>query len=228
MLEYILEPFNAPFAVALAVIIGIAILEGISTLFGAALSGLLDTLLPDPPDFADPMANVDIDIPDGEAPYALSRFFSWLRVGEVPVLMLIVVFLTAFGLIGLALQSSLMHTIGYAAPGWLASIPTVLLSLPVVRFSGGILARIMPSDETEAVSADSLIGRVAVVTIGKARKGRPAEARVVDSFGTTHLLMVEPDLEDDQFSAGASVLLVKRESSVFKVITPPSSTLTDS
>jgi hypothetical protein len=228
MFSFVLEPENLPFAVALAVMLGIALLEGISTLLGAALSGLIDAMLPDMPEAPNPGIDLNnVDIPDGEAPYALSRFLSWLRVGEVPVLMLIVIFLTAFGLVGLALQSFANDILGFLVPGYLMAIPATLLSLPMVRIFGGVLSRIMPADETEVVSADSLIGRIATITIGEASGGRPAEARVTDKYGTGHLLMVEPDLAEDSFSAGEEVLLIKREGAVYKVITPSSSMLTN-
>lgn len=229
MLSFILAPENFPFAVALAVMFGIALLEGISTLFGAALSGLIDAVLPDMPELQTPEVDLDtgIDSPDTEAPYALSRFFSWLRVGQVPVLMLIVIFLTAFGLIGLGMQSLASNAFNHLMPGWLVSIPAVLLSFPMVRVFSGVLARYMPSDETEAVSVTSLVGRIATITIGTAEKGRPAEARVKDHYGTSHLLMVEPDNPVEYFGAGEKVLLVKKEGSVFKVISNPNSILTD-
>ena len=225
MLSFILAPENFPFAVALAVMFGIALLEGISTLFGAALSSLVDTMLPDlTPDIE---LDAGLDGADVEAPYALSRFLSWLRVGQVPVLMLIVIFLTAFGLVGFGLQSLASNTFNHLMPGWLASIPAMLLGFPLVRAFGGVLARYMPGDETEAVAVASLIGRIATITIGTATKGRPAEARVKDNYGTSHLLMVEPDQAADSFGAGEEVLLVKKEGSVFKVITNPNSVLTD-
>ncbi|MET0109462.1 MAG: YqiJ family protein [Candidatus Thiodiazotropha sp.] len=222
-----LVPENLPFAVALAVMLGIALLEGISTLLGMALSGLIDTLLPEMPDLQGPEIDLDMDLPDADAPYALSRFFSWLRIGQVPVLMLIVIFLTAFGLIGLGIQSLASSTFNQLIPASLASIPAVLLSLPMVRLFGGVLMRIMPSDETEAVTESSLVGRIATITIGTASSDRPAEARVRDKYGTTHLLMVEPDRQQDIFNAGDEVLLVKKESTVFKAISNPNSILTN-
>jgi membrane protein implicated in regulation of membrane protease activity len=227
MLSFMLAPENLPFAVALLVMLGIALLEGISTLFGAALSGLLDALLPEMPDLHTPGIDLDMELPDGETPYALSRFFSWLRLGQVPVLMLIVIFLTAFGLIGLGLQAVVSSAFSQLAPASLMSIPALLLSLPVVRLFGGVLKRIMPSDETEAVSEASLVGRIATITVGRASQGRPAEARVRDQYGTNHLLMVEPDNQTDVFNAGDEVLLVNKEPIVFKAIANPNSILSD-
>lgn len=48
---------------------------------------------------------------------------------------------------------------GVMAPGWLAVPVVFILSLPAVRFGGGALQKIMPGDETTAVSSDSLLGR---------------------------------------------------------------------
>jgi len=94
-----------------------------------------------------------------DADSALSRFFGWLRIGEVSLLMLLVVFLLSFGLLGLILQSLLHSLMGVMAPGWLAVPVVFILSLPAVRFGGGALQKIMPGDETTAVSSDSLLGR---------------------------------------------------------------------
>ncbi len=84
------------------------------------------------------------------------------------------------------------------------------VSLPLVRMLTGVIARIMPKDETEAVSEKSFIGRVAVITLGKAAKGKPAQAKLKDKFGTTHYIMVAPDLEDETFRQGDPVLIVRQ------------------
>ena len=220
MIDFLLATENMPFTVALAVMFGIAFLEGVTVLLGFALSGMLDALLPD--------FDMDFDIEaELEAPSSISRMLSWLRVGKVPMLMLLIVFLTGFGLIGLALQSLLHGSFGFLLPNWLMSIPAFLLALPVVRIFGGALNRIMPNDETDAVSADSLVGRLATITLGTAVSGSPAEAKVRDIHGTTHYVMVEPDMAGESFAAQSSVLLVRNEGAVFKAITNPNPALVD-
>jgi hypothetical protein len=220
MFDFLLASENLPFTVALAVMFGIAFLEGVTVLMGFAISGMLDALLPD--------FDMDFDIEaELEAPSSISRMLSWLRVGKVPMLMLLIVFLTGFGLIGLALQSFLNGSFGFLLPNWLMSIPAFVLALPVVRIFGGALNRIMPSDETDAVSADSLVGRLATITLGTAASGSPAEARVRDMHGTTHYVMVEPDMAGESFAAQSSVLLVRNEGAVFKAITNPNPALVD-
>ncbi len=221
MIDFLLADGNVPFSVSLVVMFGIALLEGVSSLFGAALSGVIDSLLPE--------MDMDVDSVDLDTsnPAALSRFLGWLRFGEVPVLMLLVIFLTAFGLIGLAAQSFLQELFGQPLPALLVAPFVGAVSLPVVRITGGGLARIMPRDETDAVPAQSLVGRTAVITLGTARSGSAAEARVRDIRGTTHYLMVEPDNPQEQFTAQETVLIVRQAGSVFKVIAVPNEALVD-
>ncbi len=229
MLGFLTASQNLPFAVALAVMLGIAVLEGVLTLIGFGLSNALDSLLPDHDFDLDLHPDVDVHHDahvEMQSPSALSHFLSWLRVGKVPVLMLFVVFLTAFGLIGLSLQGFVHNLSGSLLPASIASIPAVVLALPVVRVMGSLIAKIMPQDETEAVSRNSLIGRVATITLGTARPDSPAEARVLDLHGTSHYVMVEPDTEDE-FNRGDQVVLVRITGSVFRAIRNPSPSLVD-
>ncbi len=236
MFEFILATGNTPFAVALAVMFGIAILEGVTTLLGFALSNVIDALIPEFD--VDIDVGADIDATAGstleqghsvelDANSALSRLLGWLRVGRVPVLILLVVFLTGFGLTGLALQSFIHGITGSLLPGSIMSIPAFIIALPIVRVFGGVLGKIMPKDETDAVTEESLVGRVAIITLGIAKSGSPAEARVRDIHGTTHYLMVEPDSGDAEFPSGSSVLLVQKNGAVFKAIVNPNPALVD-
>jgi hypothetical protein len=223
MLEFATQTENLWFSIALTVMFGIALLEGIMTLFGMALSSLLDTLLPD----FDADVGVDAGDVEIQSPNGLSRLLGWLRFGKVPVLMLLVIFLTGFGLGGLLLQSLFQSVFGFLLPGFIAAIPAFMLALPVVRVIGGGVAYLMPDEETEAVKEDSLIGHTATITLGEAKTGSPAEAKVKDKFGTMHYLMVEPDVADQVFAAGDDVLLVKRQGHTFRVIAVDNQNLAD-
>ena len=106
------------------------------------------------------------------------------------------------------MTGTLMH-------GMVVSIPVFLVSLPAVRLLGGIAAKIIPKDETDAVSERSFIGRTATIVLGTARAGSPAQAKLTDKNGTVHYVMVEPDVTGGQFETGDSVLLVSQEKAVF-------------
>ena len=96
-----------------------------------------------------------------------------------------------------------------------------------MRICGGILGRIIPKDETESVSEESFVGRVAVITLGQAAPGKPAQARLSDQHGQAHYVMLEPDTDNAVFEQGTQVLIVSHEGAVFKAIENPSAALTD-
>lgn len=209
MLEFIFAAQNLPFAVSLGLMFMIALFEGAGMLLGAGLSDVLDSFIPD---FE---AEIEIDAADVGSPNALSRLLGWLKVGKVPVLMLLVVLLTAFGLIGYAIQYVTAASAGFLLPAVLVAVPAFLGSLPVVRVSVVLLETIMPKDESTAVSTNSFIGRIATVTLGTAREDLPAEARVTDQHGTTHYIQVVPEKGHANIAQGVSVLLVRKEGSIF-------------
>jgi len=258
LFDFILAPGNFPFAVALGLMLGIALLEGTMTLLGAGLSQAIDSLIPDSFGDVDLDADVDMDIDadvdadldmdsgidhvsgsgadvghaelDHVAPgsaSALSRLLGWLCVGKVPVLILLVAFLTVFGLAGLALQTIVHGVTGAMLPGSLASIPALIVAVPSVRVIGTGLSKLIPKDETAAVKADSFVGRVARITLGEATKGQAAEAKLKDAHGQTHYVMVEPDGEEEVFEAGTQVLLIKKNGPRFLAIRNTNPALVD-
>lgn len=210
MIEFVFAKQNLPFTVSLTLMLFIALLEGVGSLMGLGMSQLLDTIAPD--------IDIDIDSPEIESPSGLTKFLGWLRIGQVPALVLLIVFLTSFGLVGLGIQTIAKNIFGTLAPASLACLPTLMISIPILRTFGGILAKILPKDETDAVSEESYIGRTASIVLGTASHGNPAQAKLKDNFGTTHYIMVEPHINGDVFEAETSVLIVSRNGSVFKAI----------
>ncbi len=200
MMTFILEPHNLPFTICLLIMLGIALLEGILTLLGFGLSSLLAHIVPD----------VDVNTDIGDIDSSLGKLFSWLNVGRVPIMILFVIFLTVFALTGYTLQATSLEILGNMLPALLAAVIAFFLSMPIVRKLGQGIGKIMPTDETEVISEDSFIGRLATISLGTAKKGRPARAKFKDNYGTTHLIMVEPDAENEEFSEGNVVLLVER------------------
>ena len=220
MWNLITAPENQIFGIALALMLLLGVLEVLSMLLGGA-SEWLENLLPD--SLADSAhAEVGLDAADG----VVVRFLSWLYVGKVPVLMLLVVFLAVYGLAGYAFQTAFAVVFGAYLNGTLAAVAVWFLSLPLVRATAGGLYKILPKDETTAVSQDTLIGRVGVIVIGQARTGSPAQVRVKDGFGQTHYVMAEPDGEG-VLKQGEAVLLVSLEGNTFKAILNPSGSLVD-
>lgn len=220
MWDFFTDSHNIPFVISLCVMLSIALLEALSMMLGHGLSGVIDSITPD--------LDVDINTPDisgGE--WSLAGLLSWLRIGQVPLLILIVVFLTGFGLSGLIIQAIIIQTSGSPLPAAIAAIPAFAASLPMVRWLGGGLNKIMPKDETQVVSVENFIGCMATITLGTAIKGKPAQAKVKDTHGMYHYIMVEPEEDGVSFSRNNKILLVKREKSVFYAIDPQHKQLTE-
>lgn len=243
-METLFASQNAPFSVALAIVVLIALMESIGLLLGVTVSGLVDSVLPDfdPPDLdvdvpdvdgpdlaagASPAApNVDVPFPDDGGFF--TRVLGWLSFGRVPALIWLVIFLTAFGLSGLALQGLVSTALGFYLPAWIAPLPALALTLPVTGFLGRGMARILPRDESQAVSRDQFVGRIATIIRGLAARGSPAEAKLTDRHGQTHYVLVEPDIETETFSAGDRVLLVSRgHGGTFRAIVSDSAAFSD-
>ena len=213
MIDALLHGGNVAFTGALAVMLLIAAVEGVGALIGASVSAHLQSLLPE----TDLDATLEIDASEAiVTPFR--KALAWLRVGQVPILMLLVAFLTIFGLGGLVLQSLVMSVFGRYLPSGIAVTAVFAGSLLPLRAVGGVIARVIPMEETDAVTEDSFIGSVATITLGTARRGRPAEAKLRDVHGHTHYVMVEPDDPQAAFPAPTEVLIVRRVNNRFAVI----------
>ncbi len=213
MFEGMLTPALAPFSIALGIMLLIALTEAMGTVFGISPSGLFDQFFPD--------VDVDADLEmaaDAEASVEpsglLSSVLGWLCIGKVPVLVLLVAFLTAFGLSGIMLQSIAKSTIGFHFPSVIAAIIALFLALPPTRWLAIGLANVMPKEESEAVSTKTFVGKVATITRGIAKEGVPAEAKLRDVHGQMHYVLVEPDVADDEFPQGSEVLLTSQSSAI--------------
>ncbi|WP_374512825.1 YqiJ family protein [Brevundimonas sp.] len=208
MWSFLLSGDNVPFVSALVLMLLIGAAEAVGLGSGLALGEGLDGM-------------------DGDVNVETPSLLSWLNVGRLPLLMLIVVFLFAFGMAGLIGQRIVAAVLGQPAPWFIAAPAAFLLALPVTRIFGRGVARIMPRDETSAVSRDSLVGRVAVVVTGEARPASAAQARVRDQHGQVHYVMVEPDNAADVFAEGVSVLLVRHAGARYFAIHNTSASLRD-
>ena len=197
-------PETLPFGVALALIVGIALLEGFGMLVSLSPSNLIDDWLP------------DIDGDSG-----LDRVLGWLHLGKVPALVLLLLFLLGYALFGYGLQKVVNGLLGFYLPGWVAGLLAVPSGMATVRGLGALVAHIIPRDETSAVSEMSLVGRAGVVSAGAAKRGLAAQARVRDAHGRTHYLMVEPDVDDEIFEEGAQILIVRKVGAFYRCIANP-------
>ncbi|MBN2881875.1 YqiJ family protein [Candidatus Woesearchaeota archaeon] len=197
-----------PFTISIALMLGMVVIEGVGMLLGATFSSLLDAILPD----FDP--NIDIEISQN----ALTKVLGWMNVGRVPLLVIIIAFLTIFGIMGFILQFFVYELIGMYLNVFVAVVLVFVISLPVTKSFTKILQKILPKDESSAISVNDLIGKVVTITLAKSIKGNPAEAKFTDIHGQTHYIMVEPQEDGVVFEQGESVILSKKNSSIFYAI----------
>ena len=180
----------------------ISLTEAAGMLIGISALGLADQIMPE--------ADLDADADLADVGGFLSGLLGWLCVGRVPVLVLLVAFLTAFGLVGITLQGVAHSIVGGPLPVAVAAIAALFLALPPTRWIALGLARIMPQEETEAVSALSCISKIAVVTSGIAHRDDPAQAKLHDAHGQAHYVLVEPDEDDGVLDMGAEILIISQ------------------
>ena len=193
MLGVLTAPEAIAFSAALVLMLAIGLVEAL----GLGAAGL--------------DSDLGIDLDDG-------GLLGWLGVGRVPLLVLLVAFLAAFGVIGLAGQQIALTLTGHLLPAYGAIPGTLVAAVPATGLLARGLARVMPHDETTAFALDDLIRHAATITVGRAREGSPARARVVDPHGQPHHVLVEPNDPAAVFEEGDTVLLVRREGDRFRAI----------
>ncbi|QZD90928.1 YqiJ family protein [Qipengyuania aurantiaca] len=194
----LLEPHNMPFAAALVIMLVLAVIQ----LIGIA-------------DFGD--ADVDLDADGDGLPDAgmFDGLLTLLGIGRIPLTIWLALFLFLFAGIGLSIQELAQSLTGGPLYSWLAALIAGVAALPVTGIFARPLGRVLPKDHTTAVSTESLVGRRATISIGVARTGSPARARVKDVHGQTHRVMVEPHEAASELHEGDEVLLVRREGNQF-------------
>lgn len=209
----------APFTVSLIVMLAIGAIELLGLVAGFSPSGSIESALPeiDIPDAAPP------EIPGVEAGIVevspLAHVLGWFSVGRVPVLVLLVIALTSFGLAGYLVQWTAQATAGAPIHAGLAAIPALIASGYCMRWLGRWLERIFPRDHSEAASQNELIGAYATIIRGTATQGQPAEAKTTDLRGRTHYVLLEPNDAKDSFGAGQRVFITGRSSNVYRAVT---------
>jgi hypothetical protein len=192
MMEVLFTSDLLPFTGALAAVGAIGVLELVALLVAGPVMSHL---------------HVDVDL-HLEGSF-LNGAMSWLHVGQVPLMLLIVLFLSGFGLSGAALQLGL-DAFGFDMADALgASIPALGIGVATVRRGGGALAKMLGDDPT-VVTIDSFVGVTARIVSGTATPSLPAEARFTDKFGSDHYFMVAPVEPDESFTTGTEIVLGQR------------------
>jgi len=191
-----------PFAIAALVLAGLVAVELLAMLTGGSLSALLDDGLSQP----------------GEAG-ALGAWMSWLNAGGVPLLVLIMIWLASFAIAGFALQGGARGLAG-PLPTLIACVAALAAALPATRTLSRWVARIIPGEETSAVSQADFVGLTGTVTLGPLDQGKPGRVRIRDGHGNVHVLRARAG-GGHIIAQGAAVLIVDRAGGLFEAIPAP-------
>ena len=208
-------PALFPFTLAALVMAGLVLVEGVSLVIGHSFSGLVDGLLGhESGGFGHHGLETSADAGSALSPAA---WMSWLNVGRVPFLILLIVGLAAFALLGFVVQG-VAGAVVAPLPASLAAVIAFALTIPVLRGSSRTIAKVIPKDETYAITADDLIGATAEVTLGPLDAGLPGQVRALDRHGNAHFLRARAAPDAPAMAQGARVLLVDRADAVFLAV----------
>jgi hypothetical protein len=203
-MNFLLMSGVTPFTISLLVLLGLVLVEFVLLLIGTHFFGLLDDLLPD----------MHFDA-DHHHEFGFGKAMSFVGFGKVPFLMVFMSFLASFGLSGYAVQSIAQKFTGGILPLAFAIPAAIAAGLMFTSRITAVLSRIMPKEQTTAVSDSSLIGREALVTYGTATSALPATAEVIDQHGRTHHIQLKAAAEGESFEEGRKALIVRTEDGFF-------------
>jgi hypothetical protein len=221
MYDLITSPNTIPFAISLAVVLGLFIIELISALLGGSILGLGADAPDIDADFDfDLTGEVDasVDTVEGIEADTSDGIFTWIGARDVPFLIWLVSFLTMFGLYGFILQSFLTGLIGLQLPASLASLVVFVPALATTRIVANWVALLMPKTESTAMKMRHLGGARGIITQGTAARGKPAEVKIKDRHDNIHYLRVEPLHDTDSFPQGSEVTVIRKRGDKFFVI----------
>ncbi len=196
---------NLPFSVALLLLALLAIVQLIGV-GDFSTDGGLD-------------GDIDSDTAEGlgGAGFADS-LASIIGLGRVPFTIWLGALLFLFAGLGFSIQMLAEGVLGAPLYGLLAAAIAGVAALPVTGVIVRPLGRILPQDETTAVSTDTLVGRRATISIGRAAHLSPARGQVMDRHGRPHQVMIEPHDSAQVLIQGEEVLLVRREGETFYAV----------
>ena len=203
-IDALLAPDVRPFALAAAIMLALGAIEMLTSLVGFSLSHFVGK---------------DFNL-DGGSHGGIAGLMIWINAGRVPLLILALLTLGLFSIAGFLFQG-IAHSAGLHVPAWIAAIAAIAGAIPAVRITSRGISRIIPRDETYAVSDADFVGKVAVVSIGPLDQGLPGRVRLKDVFGNWHTVSARASPSSQALPVGASVLLVDRDAKCFIAISAP-------
>ncbi|HWX63870.1 OB-fold-containig protein [Bradyrhizobium sp.] len=201
LIDHFLAPEVRPFAIAAVMIAIIGAIESLSMLIGMSLSEMMGKAI----GF------------DHDSNSSFINALLWLNVGGVPLLIFILLALGLFSIAGFLIQD-VARLVLAPLPAAIAALAAAAVALPLLRASTREVARVIPQDESYAVSLSDLIGRVGQVVVGPLDQGLPGRVRVKDVHDNWHTVMARAAPDSPPLQKGARVLLVDCRDRLFIAI----------
>jgi hypothetical protein len=218
--DFLFAPVNAPFAISLGILGGLLVVEIVTLIIGMPFSAKVDALLHldlHTPDLHGPeLHGPDLHGPDhghggldlSHEPGMFGTAWDWLNAGRVPLLVLLMIMLAAFGSLGYMIQGIAHAFIGWL-PSSLAALPALIVTIPVTRKMSLLVSKVVPRDETYAVEAGGLVGQTGIIVTGPLAADTIARVKVKDAHGNHHFPWVRTKDPNLRLGNGDYVLLVE-------------------
>jgi hypothetical protein len=162
---------------------------------GTGIFSFLDGLTPD----------IDSDVED----HFTMNIFAWAKHKNVPVSIWVAIGLCVFSVLGLLIQVLAQKYLGHTINMFIVSIVSAIPAILVAKIMTYNLGKTIFIDETIAVEINDLVGLPAAITIGVAKKSNPAQCKINDKFGKPHYLMCVPLSDNEEYTRGDSLKVVK-------------------
>lgn len=199
MTEFLLADFNLYFGIAICFVVLLAFIEGLGLIIGLSLMNVLDQLTPIDIDS-------DIDVSSG----GLTSVLGWLCINRMPLLVWLVIFLSSFGLAGYSLNYLTLISLNFVFSAFLVGITAIIFAVYFTKLVAKPLAKLLPKNESSALSNQSFVGLAGKITVGKASFENPAEAVIHDSYQQKHYVLVAPVSPQEVFVAGSDIVLIEK------------------
>jgi len=213
MFTFLLADMNLLYTLAFSIVLLFLCLELLGLLVGLSFLNLLDNISPIDLDL-DVDTDTSLPITDG----GISNLLDWLCLTKLPILIWLIISLTHFATIGYSINYLVLTSLAWQPELFLVLPTTVVLTLILTHYVGSALAKIMPKNQTAAISTSTFIGKVAKITVGTASSGNAAEALLIDDFNQKHYIMVEPEFENEYLPQGTEIVIVEKLDSAWLAI----------
>ena len=182
---------------------------------------------------ADVDADVDADL-DSEtdfnaAPSPVLQVLAWLGFGKAPLMLLLAIDLSSWGIAGWMLSYVWGQTFGAIPRGFLGSV-VMVFSLSIALTIGGALSRPLGAifaEFSEDSSSDRLIGctgTVSSATIPKRGDGKIGQIDAIDpASNRVTIVAVRPDWSDCELRCGDEAILIANLDSQYLAVRKDSS-----